>query len=266
LSDYVRSFFFLPHYATDAVGTNTLAAGFRYRSHPDFTDQLGDFLMISLVNLQVGYQGNAVTPLLNGTFPAGSMTALIGANGCGKSTLLKTLAGLLPPVSGQLMLDRALNIAWLPQQSGIEKNFPVSVFDLVAMGCWRRCGWFGAVDRQMKQKVMTALEQVNMSGFAAAQPGTLSGGQLQRVLFARLLVQDASLLLLDEPFTGIDTATIQLLLALLQERHRAGATLIVVLHDMATVEGFFPQILRLGATQAEWTKRSPAVTALESTC
>lgn len=191
------------------------------------------------------------------------MTALVGANGCGKSTLLKTIAGLLPPVSGQLALNRSrTNIAWLPQQSEIEKNFPVSVLDLVAMGCWRHCGWFGAVDSQMKKSVIEALEQVNMSQFADAQPGTLSGGQLQRVLFARLLVQKAELLLLDEPFTGIDTATTQLLLALLQERHRAGCTLIVVLHDLEMVDKFFPQRVRLGSGQAEWLK--PSSTALGS--
>lgn len=219
--------------------------------------------MITMTDLQVGYRGNAVTPSLNGTFQPGTMTALVGANGCGKSTLLKTFAGLLPPVSGQL---RCLtqDTAWLPQQSEVERNFPVSVADLVAMGCWRRCGWFGAIGRPERQRVMAVLEQVNMAEFAAAQPGTLSGGQLQRVLFARLLVQDASLLLLDEPFTGIDTETTRLLLALLQARHRAGCTLIVVLHDMTMVTRSFPQILRLDSTQAEWITQSPEPIVLES--
>ena len=201
--------------------------------------------MITLTDLRVGYRGSAVTPSLNGTFQPGSMTALVGANGCGKSTLLKTFAGLLPPVSGQLSC-LTQDTAWLPQQSEIERNFPVSVADLVAMGCWRSCGWFGAIGRPERQ------------------PGTLSGGQLQRVLFARLLVQDASLLLLDEPFTGIDTATTSLLLALLQARHRAGCTLIVVLHDMTMVTRSFPQILRLDSTQAEWITQSPEPIVLES--
>lgn len=228
---------------------------------------MGNNLMIKLSKILAGYQQCAVTPPISGIFQPGSMTALIGANGCGKSTLLKTLAGLLPPVSGQLELNRSgLNIAWLPQQSEIEKQFPVSVFDLVAMGCWRHCGWFGAVDRQGRDKVLRALQQVGMGEFAGAQPGTLSGGQLQRVLFARLLAQDAELLLLDEPFTGIDGATTQLLLALLQERHRAGCTLIVVLHDMQMVDKFFPQILRLGPIEAEWIKHSRVAGALESPC
>ncbi|MGE9551823.1 metal ABC transporter ATP-binding protein [Erwinia amylovora] len=219
--------------------------------------------MITLNNLIVGYQGRAVAPALEGEFQQGSMTALVGANGSGKSTLLKTLAGLLPPVSGSVSLPKPrVSMAWLPQQSEIERTFPINVFDLVAMGCWKRCGWFGAINRNMRQAVMNALEKVDMQDFATAQPGTLSGGQLQRVLFARLLVQDASLLLLDEPFTGVDSHTTGLLLALLEERHQAGCTLIVVLHDMATVEKHFPQTLRLKNSHAEWSGQGSAITQL----
>lgn len=210
--------------------------------------------MITFKQLTVGYQGRAVTPALDGTLLTGSMTALVGANGSGKSTLLKTLAGLLHPVSGSLSLPRSsVNIAWLPQQSEIDRSFPISLFDLVAMGCWKKCGWFGGIDKAMRRSVMSALEKVDMLDFAFAQPGTLSGGQLQRVLFARLLVQEASLLLLDEPFTGIDSQTTQQLLSLLKERHEAGCTLIVVLHDMATVENYFPQRIRLQEHHAEWS-------------
>ncbi len=214
---------------------------------------LGYILMITLNDLVVGYRGKRVTPALNGKFLPGSMTALTGTNGAGKSTLLKTLAGLLPVVSGSFKLPPRPNIAWLPQQSEIEKTFPVSVFDLVAMGCWKQCGWFGAINRNMRLNVMAALEKVGMSDFVTAQPATLSGGQLQRVLFARLLVQEARLLLLDEPFTGIDSQTIELLLALLAERHQAGCTLIVVLHDMAIVGKYFPQTLQLMTDRAEWS-------------
>ncbi|MEM6160609.1 ABC transporter ATP-binding protein [Erwinia sp. P6884] len=219
--------------------------------------------MIALNHLSVGYQGRAVTPCLNGVFQRGSMTALIGANGSGKSTLLKTVAGLMHPVSGSLSFStQRASMAWLPQQSEIEKTFPVSVVDLVAMGCWQKCGWFGGITRQMRQSILAALEKVNMLAFASAQPGTLSGGQLQRVLFARLLVQEAELLLLDEPFAGVDSQTTELLLALLEERHRAGCTLIVVLHDMPTVEKYFPQKLRLSATHTEWSGVESAVTQL----
>ncbi len=224
---------------------------------------LGCCLMITLNQLTVGYQGRAVTPALQGEFARGSMTALVGANGSGKSTLLKTLAGLLRPVSGSLSLPAPrTSLAWMPQQSEIEKTFPIHVFDLVAMGCWQKCGWFGAINRTMRNQVMTALDRVGMLQFATAQPGTLSGGQLQRVLFARLLVQDADLLMLDEPFAGVDSQTTALLLQLLQERHQAGCTLIVVLHDMATVEKYFPQTLRLKSSHAEWSGSGSAVTQL----
>lgn len=212
--------------------------------------------MITLDNLQAGYRRQAVTPVINGQFAAGSMTALVGANGSGKSTLLKTLAGLLPPVAGrfQLLLPPTA-IGWLPQQSEIERQFPITVFDLVAMGCWQRSGWFAGIGRQLRQEIMQNLQRVKMADFADAQPGMLSGGQLQRVLFARLLMQQASLLLLDEPFTGIDSQTIELLLDLLVARHRQGCTLIVVLHDLNMVDSWFPQVVRLHAGEAEWQTR-----------
>ncbi|WP_249168430.1 metal ABC transporter ATP-binding protein [Erwinia sp. E602] len=212
--------------------------------------------MILLNSLMVGYQRQAVAPALSGEFIRGSMTALVGANGSGKSSLLKTLCGMLPPVSGSLNFTGARpQIAWLPQQADIEKSVPLTVFDLVAMGFWHRCGWFGGISRAQREQVMQALQQVRMTAFAGASPATLSGGQLQRILFARLLIQDAELLLLDEPFSGVDSDTVALLLTLLAERHRAGCTLIVVLHDMATVAEHFPQVLRLHSDRGEWRSR-----------
>ncbi|WP_433977526.1 ATP-binding cassette domain-containing protein [Erwinia sp. E_sp_B01_9] len=123
-----------------------------------------------------------MTPLLEGEFAPGTMTALIGANGSGKSTLLKTLSGLLRPVSGSVNFSRPrASLAWLPQQSEIEKTFPVNVFDLVAMGCWEKCGWFGAVNKKMRLAVMRALEEVGMENFATA----LAGHPLRRATAAR---------------------------------------------------------------------------------
>lgn len=209
--------------------------------------------MITLNNLHIGYQGKSITPPLSGIFEAGTMTALVGANGTGKSTLLKTLAGLMPSVSGSVELAVSRKqIAWLPQHAEIDRTFPITVFDMVAMGCWQACGWFGGINRTMRHRIMDALAQVGMQDFALSQPGSLSGGQLQRVLFARLLLQNATLLLLDEPFTGVDSATEKLLLERLKERHRAGCTLIVVLHDMATVTAHFQQTLCLSCARVEW--------------
>jgi len=196
--------------------------------------------------LQAGYQKVAVTPEINAELMAGSMTALIGANGSGKSTLLKTSAGLLRPVAGacELSLPRKA-IGWMPQRSELETRFPLTVFELVSMGCWPRCGWFGGIDRQMRREIHEALEAVQMQAFTGAQPATLSGGQLQRVLFARLLLQRSPLWLLDEPFNGIDAQTVTLLMSILQRQQQAGTTLLVVLHDRPLVERYFSDVLSL---------------------
>lgn len=196
--------------------------------------------------LQAGYQKVAVTPEINAELMAGSMTALIGANGSGKSTLLKTIAGLLRPVAGacELKLPRKA-IGWMPQRSELETRFPLTVFELVSMGCWPRCGWFGGIDRQMRREIHEALEAVQMQTFTGAQPATLSGGQLQRVLFARLLLQRSPLWLLDEPFNGIDAQTVTLLMSILQRQQQAGTTLLVVLHDRPLVERYFSDVLSL---------------------
>lgn len=207
---------------------------------------MGDARVMRFSQLQAGYQKVAVTPVINAELTAGSMTALVGANGSGKSTLLKTIAGLLRPVAGacELSLPRKA-IGWMPQRSELETRFPLTVFELVSMGCWPRCGWFGGINRQMRREIYEALEAVQMQAFASAQPATLSGGQLQRVLFARLLLQRSPLWLLDEPFNGIDAQTVTLLMSILQQQQQAGATLVVVLHDRPLVERYFSDVLSL---------------------
>lgn len=198
------------------------------------------------IQLQAGYQNRAVTPVINAELTSGSMTALIGANGSGKSTLLKTIAGLIKPVAGkcELQLPRKA-IGWMPQRSELETRFPLTAFELVSMGCWPRCGWFGGINRAMRREIDEALDAVQMRDFAEAQPATLSGGQLQRVLFARLLMQRSPLWLLDEPFNGIDSKTVTLLMSILQRQQQAGTTLLVVLHDRPLVERYFSDVLSM---------------------
>jgi zinc/manganese transport system ATP-binding protein len=202
--------------------------------------------MMHFKRLQAGYQGRAVTPVVNGELAMGSMTALIGANGTGKSTLLKTIAGLLPPISGrcELQISRKA-LGWLPQRSELETRFPLTAYELVAMGCWPRCGWFGGINRALRLEIDAALDAVQMREFADAQPSTLSGGQLQRVLFARLMLQRSQLWLLDEPFNGIDTQTVTLLMSILEQQQHAGTTLLVVLHDRPLVARYFQDVLSL---------------------
>ncbi|MFB4341465.1 ATP-binding cassette domain-containing protein [Pantoea sp. CS_6] len=219
--------------------------------------------MITFRHLQAGYQGRAVTPVVTTELAQGSMTALIGANGSGKSTLIKTIAGLLPPVSGQcdVRISRR-EVSWLPQRSELETRFPLTVFELVSIGCWPRCGWFGGINRALRNEINAALDAVQMRDYADAQPATLSGGQLQRVLFARLMLQRSRLWLLDEPFNGIDSKTVALLMSILQQQQQAGTTLLVVLHDRPLVERYFTDVLSMD--EGSHQRSAVAMTPLRS--
>ena len=216
---------------------------------------LGDCtVMISLNNLVLGYQGRAVTPPLTRHIAQGSMTAIIGANGTGKSTLLKTLLKLQSPVSGQLSFtDRVVpHIAWLPQLAEMERQFPVTVYDVVCMGAWPVRGLFSSLNRQNRLRIADAIERVGLSALSKQPIETLSGGQFQRMLFARLLVQNAPLVLLDEPFTGVDSQTSDFLMTLICQMHQAGQTVMAVLHDNERVSRYFPQVLLLTQDQFHW--------------
>lgn len=210
--------------------------------------------MITLQNAVVGYDHTPLFPALSGHFATGSLTAVIGVNGAGKSTLLKSLAGLHPLLGGKLNFtgDKAPAMAYLPQLAELDRQFPILVQDLVAMGCWPQSGLFGGVNKRSMQQIASALGAVGMSSMARQAVGELSGGQLQRALFARLLVQRSPMILLDEPFTGIDAATTQLLLQMIAQLHQQGRTVIAVLHDMSTVANHFPTALLLTPECCHW--------------
>lgn len=210
--------------------------------------------MIVLNELSPGYQGKAVTQPINGTFCFGSMTAIIGANGSGKSTLLKTLLGLQPPVSGKVTFENGIapRTAWLPQLAEMDRQFPATVYDVVCMGSWPARGLFSGLNRQYRQRITQAIERVGLDECQRQPIETLSGGQFQRMLFARLLVQNAPLVLLDEPFTGVDAQTSRFLMRLICQMHAAGQTVIAVLHDNELVKGHFPQVLLLKPDGCRW--------------
>ncbi|MCT4702843.1 ATP-binding cassette domain-containing protein [Enterobacteriaceae bacterium H20N1] len=214
--------------------------------------------MITLKQAVPGYRGRAVTSPLSGTFLTGSMTAVIGANGTGKSTLLKTLIQLQPPVSGHISFTEgsAPRAAWLPQLSEMDRQFPASVYDVVCMGSWPGRGLFSGINRQHRLRICEAIERVGLGKLHNQPVETLSGGQFQRMLFARLLVQNAPLVLLDEPFTGVDAQTSRFLMDLICQMHDAGQTVIAVLHDNALVKRHFPQVLLLGPECCHWGKAS----------
>ncbi|ARP78868.1 MULTISPECIES: zinc ABC transporter ATP-binding protein AztA [Bordetella] len=218
---------------------------------------------IALRGAAFGWRGRAAVHGLTGEFSRGSMTAIVGPNGAGKSTLLKGLAGVLRPLAGKLECEADLRrrLAWLPQAAEVERGFPITVADMVALGAWRRVGAWRRFDADETARVHAALRRVGLQDLAGQALATLSGGQMQRALFARLLLQDAPLLLLDEPFSAIDAATTDVLLDLLREQHAEGRTVIAVLHDLDLVRRHFPRTLLLAGRQVAWCETGQALDA-----
>lgn len=202
---------------------------------------------LSLQKLTLGYDRLPAVRDLEADIPQGSLTAIFGPNGAGKSTLLKGMAGTLSPLNGQLALGtlKREDIAYLPQQSDIDRAFPISVIELVAMGLWREIGSFGWLGRERRSRIERAISAVGLTGMEARLIGSLSGGQMQRALFARLLLQDVQLYLLDEPFTAIDARTMSDLIEVIHRWHGEGRTVMAVLHDQETVRAHFPDTLLL---------------------
>jgi zinc/manganese transport system ATP-binding protein len=220
--------------------------------------------LIRFENLTLGYERHPAVHHLSADIPAGALIAVVGPNGAGKSTLLKGIAGELHPLGGHIHIhlpahNRA-SLAYMPQRSELDSSFPVSVFDMVAMGLWRETGALRGLDRPRRQRVLDALDAVELTGFEARPIGSLSGGQLQRARFARLILQDAPIILLDEPFAAIDARTVDDLVRLILRWHAEGRTLLAVVHDFEQVRRHFPTCLLLarelvafGATAAVLT-------------
>ncbi|UYN94773.1 MAG: metal ABC transporter ATP-binding protein [Enhydrobacter sp.] len=199
---------------------------------------------LRLVDLTVSYDRHPAVHHLTVDIPEAEMTAIVGPNGAGKSTLLKALLGLAPRIEGRIECT-ARRIAYLPQQAEVDRSFPISVFDTVLLGRWSRFGGFGAAGRADIHDARHAIEAVGLAGFERRPIDTLSVGQFQRVLFARLLLQDADLVLLDEPFAAIDSKTVADLMAVIQRWREEKRTVICVLHDLDQVRRDFPHALLL---------------------
>ncbi|PXW37036.1 zinc/manganese transport system ATP-binding protein [Klebsiella oxytoca] len=221
--------------------------------------------MIELDHLVAGYEGLAITPSLSGRITAGSMTAIVGLNGCGKSTLLKTLAGFIPLVSGRLnWRDGRPIIGWLAQRHSLESQFPLTVQDVVSQGAWPRVSLLHGLRGEVRQRISAALERVGLLAMAKTPIEELSGGQFQRMLFARVMIQRAPLVMLDEPFTGIDEATSRDLMTLILEMHHQGQTILAVLHDNQRVAEHFPETLLLTSQHARWGETPDVLSAFNS--
>jgi zinc/manganese transport system ATP-binding protein len=215
---------------------------------------------IELDNLTLGYERHPAVHHLSLTIAPGSLVALVGPNGAGKSTLIKALAGQLRPISGQLRGLSAQRIAWLPQHTELDRSFPIPVRDMVAMGLWHQVGALRRFSAQHRQQCDAALAAVGLTGFEERSLDTLSGGQLQRALFARLILQDAPVVLLDEPFAAVDNRTTDDLLALLHRWHAQGKTVVAVLHDVAQVREHFPLTLLLARERVAWGATASVLT------
>jgi len=218
--------------------------------------------VIALRDLTVAYEGHPAVHHLSGVFETGSLTAVVGPNGAGKSTLLRVLAGMARPAAGRLERSAAHErITYLPQLPEIDRFFPISVLDTVLLGYWHAVGWFRGIDAHQREQALHALATVGLAGFAQRPIATLSAGQFQRVLFARLILQNAAALLLDEPFTAIDARTTRDLTALIEAWHRDGRTVIAVLHDLEHVRRHFPQTLLLARECIDWGPTERVLTA-----
>ncbi|MBX3686028.1 MAG: ABC transporter ATP-binding protein [Rhodocyclaceae bacterium] len=219
--------------------------------------------MIRLHNLTLGYDRHPAVHHLDLELPQGSLVAIVGPNGAGKSTLLKGIAGALQPLGGRIDLDGIgpREIAYLPQHHGLDLDFPMSVFDLVSMGLWRFTGVLGGLGKRGRAAVKDALDAVGLGAFGERPIGSLSGGQLQRVRFARLLLQDAPVMLLDEPFAAVDQRTSEDLMRIVLDWHARGRSVIVVLHDIEQVRRHFPTCLLVAREPIAFGPTSEVLTA-----
>jgi zinc/manganese transport system ATP-binding protein len=209
--------------------------------------------MITLDHVALRHGTRDVLSDVSGTIQDGSLTALIGPNGSGKTTLLRAIAGLHPLAGGRIDRHGLLpaDIALLAQGSHLDRSFPITCRDVVALA-ETRLGPFRSIGRDRMAATTAALDRVGLHEMASRPIQALSAGQFQRVLFARTIVQDARLILLDEPFTAVDAATTKLLLSVIGDWHAEGRTVIAVLHDMAMVRHHFPHTLLLTGQTARW--------------
>ncbi len=208
---------------------------------------------LQLEDLQLARGGRTVLEHLDGSFQDGAVTALIGANGAGKSTLISAIMGMLRPVAGRVACQVPRErCAWLPQQLALDLTFPMSVEELIMTGTWPSHGalkGYCAVHYRRGREIMARL---GISHLAHRQLGELSGGQRQRALLGRTLMQEAELLLLDEPFANVDIETVDVLMEVLRDMAREGATIIVVLHDMEQLSRLADDVLMLAGGHGRW--------------
>jgi zinc/manganese transport system ATP-binding protein len=208
---------------------------------------------IVLRNVTVRYGRRLALDAVSGEFAPGSLTAVVGANGAGKSTLLAAIVGTIRPTGGSIERTAARPLAYLPQRASLDTAFPLTVAELIMLGGWRAMGAFRAPGPRLRAKATAAAAAVGLTQRLERRIGEVSAGELQRALFARLMMQDAAVVLLDEPFAAVDAATTSMLLDLVRQWHCEGRTVVAVLHDLELVRARFPSTLVLAQRCLAWS-------------
>lgn len=208
--------------------------------------------ILEIRNLALGYPGLTLFKHLSIDIEAGTTLAVLGANGSGKSTFVKMLLGLIDPLAGRLAwpAGRPGEIGYLAQLTEFDRRFPIRVRDLAAMGAWRGFGLWSGLGKTGRERVTAALEEAGILDLADRSLHTLSGGQLQRALFARVILQDAPLILLDEPFAAVDQTTEAHLLSIIERWRDEGRAVVLVVHDLSSVLDHCSHALLLGGGTA----------------
>lgn len=203
---------------------------------------------IKVEDLTIAYDVKPVLWDVDVSFEKGKLTAIVGPNGAGKSTLIKAIMGLIKPISGKVEFlmdskDAKKNVAYVPQSGSVDWDFPATVEDIVLMGRYGHIGWIRRPKQKDHEIAQEMLAKVGMSQFKDRQISQLSGGQQQRVFLARALTQEAEIYILDEPLKGVDVQTEAILISLLKELAAQGKTVIVVHHDLSSIEGYFDNLV-----------------------
>lgn len=217
----------------------------------DANSSPADVPALFIRDLTVAYHRKPVLWDIDLEVPPAVVSGIVGPNGAGKSTLIKAVLDLVPQTSGKVEIfgapyraQRAL-VGYVPQRESVDWNYPITALELVAMGLYRKIGWFRPVTSRYREKARAAMEQVGMADFADRQISRLSGGQQQRIFLARALVQDAAMYFMDEPFAGVDAATEEAIMEILQQLRTQGKTVFVVHHDLDTVRRYFDYLIML---------------------
>ena len=208
-------------------------------------------MQITVKQLSKSYKDKTILDNITFTIESGTVSGLLGVNGAGKSTLLKAMLNLIPTSSGKISFfgktykEFRKDISYVPQSESVDWDFPTDVLDVVLMGTYGKLGWIKRPGKREKELSLEALKKLGMEAYVDRQISDLSGGQQQRVFLARALVQDSEIYFLDEPLKGVDAKTEKEIMKILKELRDNGKTIIVVHHDLRTVEEYFDEVVLL---------------------